>query len=135
MSDTPDIRTLADPCPDPSTCPWRLGDTCPHHPRVEGEGVDSITGPDILITAVEGGIGYWATIDQYAPDTGTAILRDRHAGTSYRLSAGMLLQAARTVLTQYPDIRAAGYIRRGDIDAEAADVIVQVATLGEITYG
>jgi hypothetical protein len=33
----PDPRTLADPCPGPETCPWKLGDTCPHHPKIEGE--------------------------------------------------------------------------------------------------
>ena len=25
---------LAYPCEDPSTCPWRLADSCPHHPKI-----------------------------------------------------------------------------------------------------
>lgn len=124
-------------CDGPETCGASFdGKTCPHHPAIATDTVHpDVTGADILVTAVEGGIGYWATVDTYAPSIGTAILRDRYENTIHRLTAGWLLTAAGKVLQQYPNTRAAGYIRQGDIDAEAADVIVQVAVHGEILYG
>jgi hypothetical protein len=56
-------------------------------------------------------------------------------GTIYAITAEQALGAAFKVLRMYPDTDAARYIREDNIDAEAADVIIQVACFGEIVYG
>lgn len=58
-----------------------------------------------------------------------------------RIPVGDFVKAARTALTMYPNCEAAPYIRDalrqndpGMLDAEAGDIIVQVAAFGEIVY-
>jgi hypothetical protein len=108
---------------------------------------------DILIGAVEGGTGYWATVSAYqhsgpASDT-SATLHEIEPGedenpdgrevTTETIEAGI-----RAILDPY--FRVCTHLRaaithahkEGDasgLDAEAADVIVQAGLFGEIVYG
>lgn len=95
-----------------------------------------MNGTDIIITAVEGGINYWAEILAYtsADGRGSVTLADED-GDVYTVTAGQATEAARKVVELYPNTQGADYIRVNDIDAEAADMIVQVACYGEIVYG
>jgi hypothetical protein len=116
------------------------------HRCTPGDQDRTLQGADILVTAIEGGIGYWARTDAYAPDSGTATITDTHTGESFALSADALLQAADALLQAArarllpppPDDEildaVARSIARADIDAEAADVIVQVAVFGLVIY-
>lgn len=94
-----------------------------------------MTGSDIIITAVEGGINHWASVLQYS-HTGrvVATIRDED-GQDFKLTAQKLTDASRTLLKLYPDSVTAQDIRQDDIDADAADAIVQVACYGKIVYG
>lgn len=104
-----------------------------------------MTGSEILTTAIEGGIGYWAAIADYRRDGEgywlSAKLVDANGDDEaaefgpVTVTAGDCSKAARRVLTLYPDSRAAAAIKAGDIDGEAADLIVQVAAFGEGVYG
>lgn len=94
-----------------------------------------MNGTDILVTAIEGGIGYWADVEAYSPANGLATIRDAEEGHVFKLTAGELTAAAKKVVELYPTSIGAEYIRQEDIDAEAADMIVQVACFGEVVYG
>lgn len=104
-------------------------------------------GRDILETALYGGITYWATPEGTQRDaeglpTQTTLTSDEGDFEPLTVRCGDLVPAARAVLAAYPKTQGAGYIRQalaendpGMIDAEAADMIVQVAVFGEIIYG
>ena len=96
-----------------------------------------MNGTDIIITAVEGGINYWAAIIEYenGPGKGKVTLEDMYEGGTYTVTAGQATAAAQEVMRLYPKTRGAGYIKADDIDGEAADMIVQVACFGQIVYG
>jgi len=104
---------------------------------------------DILTTAVEGGIGYWATITDYdrGPDgtwwrvtlAPTGEPDEFEATTVYARDLGT---AADVLLEKYPRCASATALRAakkerdmGYLDAEAADMLVQIAAFGEVVYG
>lgn len=110
----------------------------------------------ILTTAVEGGSNYWASIcDIDRGDTGQGLVRacnlvDREgcgakspAGSSYAVNLTTVRVGVERALSQAtrvsPHVVAAIYgdLRsdRSEIDAEAADVIVQLGLFGEVVYG
>lgn len=95
-----------------------------------------MNGTDIIITAVEGGINYWADVTEYRnePGMGKVTLIDPD-GDTHTVTATQASDAAREVIRLYPKTRGAGYILADDIDAEAADMIVQVACYGKVVYG
>jgi hypothetical protein len=110
---------------------------------------------DIIDTAAYGGITYWAiepTQKDFAdaPDDAVATIRDGEEGKVHHLTAEQVKKAYRKLLKNEPRIvgpMVHGYIVDswkdrdedgidcGHIDADAADVIVQVAIFGEIVYG
>lgn len=103
---------------------------------------------DVLITAVEGGINYWAEVSDYdhGDDVRVASVRilDLEDGREYRLTAKMLanpiMQIINGPVQVRDDIRIAIFdgerlLDAAEIDAECADVIVQVALFGRIVYG
>lgn len=107
---------------------------------------------DVITTAVEGGIGYWALISDYRiddPDTTAKIRPDDDAGFEDRewpvLLDRDMVQKGLDLLTNTkikvnPIILGAiiwgvNHEDAGDIDADCADVIVQVAVFGEVVFG
>lgn len=103
---------------------------------------------DIIVTAVEGGIGYWAIGRDYKwSDDGPSsveIMEEEEGGTwhmvdrsAIRKGIGMVLSGATGVHESYVDTlrKAERHNDAGDIDAELADIIVQAAILGDVVYG
>lgn len=108
---------------------------------------------DIIITATEGGTGYWAWAEDYhwsdkEPDTTRVTLRDMeddrlYAVTLRTISRAFGLLAARE--DQLPKHVSPGYAKRllqayrerdaGEIDSSDADNIVQIGLFGELVYG
>jgi hypothetical protein len=105
---------------------------------------------DVIITAVEGGTGYWATAADYhwsddEPTTTRVKLTpedDREAEylVDIDVIAKGISEIKREVHSCRSDIRES--ILAGDrdndagvIDADGADVIVQIALFGEVVYG
>lgn len=106
---------------------------------------------DILITAVEGGINYWAAVNAYDPDAGkvtvyeldddgqtilsTTQVDDHQIGKAVRriLNTDFDVAMADTYRKDVAD--AAKWLDAGDIDAMLADCIVQVACFGRVVYG
>lgn len=104
---------------------------------------------DIIIAAVEGGTGYWASVSAYkwtlGPELTTATLHPEdepdtsHVVTLDTIAHGIAVIRREEHLARV-DIRTAilqadRYSDAGDIDADAADVIVQAALFGELVYG
>lgn len=105
---------------------------------------------DVLITAVEGGIGHWAddiTDYCYDDDAGrrgaTISCYDDASIEGFRLTLGLIENGIKLIAD--PALQIASDYRReiaqastdndaGDIDAGLADCIVQAAVFGSIAY-
>lgn len=93
---------------------------------------------DIAITAVEGGINYWAAVRNYNPDKGTALVYefdgDNEIVKKHNLNLSVIRKGLSLALNhEHEHIR---FIAVTDIpDAEEADIIVQLGLFGEIVYG
>jgi len=111
---------------------------------------------DVLTTAVEGGSGYWLFGEDVQPRSAQAIRNSDHDVTriEFEVVVGSnddgrrvvtpqkIVDAAQKVLDGRVQVRPdlvdqIGTLGTGrfDIDADAADVLVQVAAFGEIVYG
>jgi len=120
---------------------------------------------DIITTAVEGGTNYWAQVSQYqyvhdgnvhvytgmrVGDETRAVLHQLNEDESDYLTEGMVLTLDAVkkgidrivsgevgVSDRIVDAvkRAASELDAGEIDSSDADVIAQVALLGDVVYG
>jgi len=107
---------------------------------------------DIIITAVEGGVGYWAMISGYRwhgvpSPVATLTEHESHKDgdpITGKLDIDSIASAIGRIVRGEIKLRAdlikliAGASAAndgGDIDAEGADVIAQVAVLGDVIYG
>jgi len=107
----------------------------------------------IIVTAVEGGTGYWAQVHEYQPrdmGNGYAVLQqfdegtDEPFGPKFTLNRETVEHAIEDILygrvkTGRQAVMEIAWANAnndaGDIDADLADTIAQAATLGRITYG
>lgn len=103
---------------------------------------------DIMVTAIEGGINYWAKVTTGDLPEGYVWIREREdSGEPLgRIPFSLLdleLGITRVGLSDFQvgtDLRSwiltgSAENDAGDIDVDAADVIVQAAIFGEIIYG
>ena len=111
---------------------------------------------DIITTALEGGIGYWSVAESYVwgDDIPTAaVISDAESDDPgfenlvvdrALVEKSLALMAAGSVKHLDDSMRARivsiaaehpKNLDAGDIDADDADVIVQVGLFGEVTYG
>jgi len=108
---------------------------------------------DILIGAIEGGTGYWATVSAYqhsgsAGETSATLheieLSDPEHPDGREVSTETVQEGIQAVLDPYfrvcTDVRAAiahadEEDDAGGLDAEAADAIVQAGLFGRLIYG
>lgn len=107
----------------------------------------------IIVHAIEGGTGYWAVVHEYKPrdaGDGWAVIQQFDEGTGdpfgnkFRLDCPTIEKTITDIVAGKFDIhyddkhtvaRASEENDAGDIDADLADIIVQLATLGEVVYG
>jgi hypothetical protein len=113
---------------------------------------------DVLTTAVEGGINYWAAVSNYCfededgndvPASVTVHEMDDETGDYKEPGVPITTKEIGAAITKIlgeemkyipsrtrADIFAASIENdAGDIDADIADTIMQIAVLGEVTYG
>lgn len=110
---------------------------------------------DVMMTAAYGGITYWATqptsADFARAKDGEHVIRedDSEDATAFYLTSDKIRQAIVEIAEgQHTNDTIRDYVRSafdnwtaedgidcGDIDADAADCIVQVACFGEVVYG
>jgi hypothetical protein len=90
----------------------------------------------LLITAVEGGIGYWAQVRAYRPDAGTVEVRDaEEQGARWRrVTVQTLLRGLDVCAKEYPRITAT-WLQDRIGDAGIADSILQAGLFGDLVYG
>lgn len=101
---------------------------------------------DILITAIEGGINYWAAVQAYEPDKCFARIIDtedeQHRHPVYNITdsiicLGLFHLVAGTVKVNrrlLQDIVATFENNECEVDAEGADCIIQAGLFNEIRY-
>ena len=114
---------------------------------------------DLIVTALCGGVGYWACLDNSRPeydkqpkhesvDTWTAkillnggkvyFLDEEDRSTVWELTLEKLLDGIKKYIEGGHDRYGAFHgngIDMGNIDAECADMIFQLALFGEVVYG
>lgn len=104
---------------------------------------------DVLITALEGGIGYWSACSEYKPDAGYAVIHElnddetAYDGPPVVVNIETILLGIKRILER-PMVGKPHHewisngVRNndaGDIDSECADLIVQAALFDEVRYG
>lgn len=104
---------------------------------------------DIMCTALEGGITYWCSeakvvgdyLGEYAHEQiargGQLILSDSEEGTTHELNKEKLLKGLELYLSNggAAEIADGDTIDTSEVDAIAADEIVQYALFGDVIYG
>lgn len=103
---------------------------------------------DLLITAVEGGINYWASVSDYRPDEGSVTVHDEEDGDTYSVTTDTIATAVGKFMRgengcQFIESAGDGQFKLsnrtngedGDYDAGDADCILQIACFGEVVYG
>lgn len=106
---------------------------------------------DIMVSALEGGINYWCSeaevvgkyIGEYASDQisrgGTLILYDAESDDKWELNVDKMLNGIEMAIKEkyYEDYYwyNEGELDACQIDAEVADVIVQLALFEEVVFG
>jgi hypothetical protein len=100
---------------------------------------------DIVITAVEGGINYWAAVANYDPDEGRVLVYDQEEddGEEHQVDLDTIRTAIAAVKSN-PQIapRFIGQVNQMldadpelDFDADTADALLQIGLFGEVVYG
>lgn len=103
---------------------------------------------DVLTTAVEGGINYWASVDEYEWDVplGEAyvVVRDMEDDTTHRVDLDVIAKGIGIEVAGKwdPGSYFAQFVianrtngKDGDFDASVADVILQAGIFGKVVYG
>lgn len=110
---------------------------------------------DVICTAVEGGIGYWSQVSNYRwgdeIETTVRVHELDDDGTpdaiGVPITPAKVEEAIALILTKdsqydyiHPRVRSQIFAASvendaGDIDADLADIIIQVAMFGKIVYG
>ena len=100
--------------------------------RVEMEvGLSGATLDDVITTAVEGGIGYWADYIRVRDD-GSFAVQFGH-GDSRRLNRLVIRKGLERLAADYPHRFLE--VVDGTYDAEVADMAVQLAFFEDVVYG
>ena len=106
---------------------------------------------DIMVTALEGGINYWcdkatvigAPLGEFASEQishgGTLKLHDMEDNKNYLLTIDMLLKGIKMAIedcyfSEY-DWHNGKELDTCNVDANVADVIIQLAIFGDVVYG
>lgn len=103
---------------------------------------------DIMVTALEGGICYWCRkaepvdglLGAYACEQisrgGSLVLHDAESSDKWELTREKFLDGIKLFLEESGSVRIEnGRIDPGDIDADDADRIIQLALFGEVRFG
>lgn len=97
---------------------------------------------DVITTAIEGGINYWANTLAYKPSAGRATIQDLDSDLVYEVRPEDVKATMQSIVnywmpTEVPqhliDLIKAG--DAGNIDADDADMIIQLTVFTEIIYG
>lgn len=110
---------------------------------------------DVIVTAVEGGTGYWAAALKYDPgygesalsyDTPASVFLCEEDGDVVALLNPQTVKLAMLAIRDRQEINVADRFRSecavalatndaGECDSDTADVIAQVVAFGEVVYG
>ena len=105
---------------------------------------------DVLITACEGGINFWACVDEYRPSKGFAVICDyveEEDARQYRVDLDVIARGLNRISkagqrychdeSHGAPIRLANRTNGedGDYDAYDASIVVQVGLFDEVIYG
>lgn len=102
---------------------------------------------DVLITAVEGGINYWASVDDYEPYKGTVTIIEEEEGAPFKVTMDTVAKGIGIARKErIGSMIGLEYVKQfwladetngedGDYDADIADQIIQLAIFGKVVYG
>jgi hypothetical protein len=91
---------------------------------------------DILTTAIEGGINYWAHLRNCPRDDDLCVkyaeIVDPEDGLEILVTRDTVFRGLELYMSKYGNVR---QLDDNDFDAEAADMVVQLGVFGKVVYG
>ena len=94
---------------------------------------------DLFVTALEGGINYWALVNDYDYKNCSAIIIDKEASqsTQYNVDLNTVKKGLEALSLETSALakRKISSILNEDYDAEDADIVLQYGLFGKLIYG
>ena len=112
--------------------------------RVAGKGLSDDDIKSILITAIEGGIGYWSKVEDYDPERDYQFIYviehvDEHdvtvLGQMIKLNREIIERGIEVCAEKYPHLQIKSRMYTDDYDVNDADAVIQCGCFGELVYG
>ena len=98
----------------------------------------------ILITAIEGGIGYWSKVEDYDPERDYQFIYviehvdesdNEHLGRKLLIDRKIIEHGITICAEKYPHLKIKSRIYTDDYDVNDADAVIQCGCFGELVYG
>lgn len=98
----------------------------------------------ILITAIEGGIGYWSKVEDYDPELDHQFIYvidhvdesdNEKLGRKFIIDRKIIEHGIVICRDKYPHLKIESRIYTDDYDVNDADAVIQCGCFGELVYG
>ena len=112
--------------------------------RIAGKGLSDDDIKAILITAIEGGIGYWSKIKDYDPERDYQFIYvidhvdesdNEHLGRKLLIDRKIIEHGIAICRDKYPHLKIESRMYTDDYDVNDADAVIQCGCFGELVYG
>ena len=112
--------------------------------RVAGKGLSDDDIKSILITAIEGGIGYWSKVEDYDPERDYQFIYviehvdesdNEHLGRKLLIDRKIIEHGIAICAEKYPHLKIESRMYTDDYDVNDADAVIQCGCFGELVYG
>jgi hypothetical protein len=87
---------------------------------------------NLFVTAIEGGINYWAMVDVYRPSSVYAKVYAYEEDKFYVIDREVIIKGVQLIASQKDNFNLTEFIENHD--ANDADWVVQLGLFGELTY-
>ena len=98
----------------------------------------------ILITAIEGGIGYWSKVENYDPNLDHQFIYviehvdesdNERLGRKFIIDRKIIEHGIAICRDKYPHLKIESRMYTDDYDVNDADAVIQCGCFGELVYG
>lgn len=112
--------------------------------RVAGKDLSDDDIKAILITAIEGGIGYWSKVENYDPNLDHQFIYviehvdgsdNERLGRRFLIDRKIIEHGIAICAEKYPHLKIKSRMYTDDYDVNDADAVIQCGCFGELVYG